>query len=418
MVSMAGPDEPEKAENENDEAYQVGLSEEMSFSLRVGGSYLVKEKKAETAERILIRLIKMGMRGMIISGTIPKKIRNRYELNENELQMIWLSTTEGDVDAYNPSKLDYDIMDGINDFIKNGGKAILLESLDIIELANGFDKAVEFVKTLSDIAAVHDSIFLLTINPTAFQREKLATLEWQLESIRIPGFEPDEQPQVKGETSKADAYAAQIDELQNRMSVQQMQRESIETDNRKLADSIISVSRELENMHKILNLKEEEIINLQKENVEMHSELREVRLASIGNSGMEDDVLEHVKDLNERIDKLEGDCLALADEIEKRDNEIKQLNNIIREKDEQLKKKQDMLKGLLAKVTDVEVRINTKQKYPPKEVSVERHVIPPKVETRETIDVCPNCGSHPTRIYGADGTPRIYCEQCKKWLRV
>jgi len=396
-----------------EESYHVGLSEEMSFSLRVGGAYLIKEKKTEISMRILIRLLKMGMKGLIISGTIPKKLRSRYGLGEGEAEIIWLSTAGGRDEAYNPSRLEYEITDKISQFVKGGGKVILLDGLEILEYANSFEKVVEFVKTLSDFAAVYNGIFLLPVNPDVFKKEKLTTLEWQLEPLSVSddggaGVEIDESA-LRPESS------AHITELENKVKNTRAERDKLEDDNRKLADGIISITRELENLQQILNAKEEEIIALKRERFETNAELRELRFSGIGRGESGEDARSQLKKLEAHIKTLDNEKASFEESLQKRDDEIKHLGAVIKEKDESLRKKQEMLKSLLAKVTDVEVRINA----PAKAHASDERIASQKLEKDAKFkgQKCPTCGSAVTKVYGVGDQERVYCEKCKKWLK-
>lgn len=368
-------DEDLKDEDGFEESYQVGISEELSLSLRVGGSYLLKEKKADNGLKIFTGLLKMGMRGLCISGTIPKKLRAKFGLSESDFESIWLSTAEGTEPSYNPNRIDFEIMDRISQFVKGGGKAIFLDGLELIELANGFDKAVEFVKTLSDFTAVHNSIFILSVNPTVFKREQVATLEWQLEPLTFPGAEDYI---AEEELPSPEDYGKYTAELEARHRDLQAEQIRLNEDNKRLAEGIVSISRELENNSQILKLKEDENVELKKQIYELSSELRKLRLSGLGGASSTEGRTQQSRVYEERIKTLEEEKKRLEDIVSRRDSEIKHLGLILKEKDENLFKKQEMLKDLLAKVTDVEVKITAPIKKSVGEEGIESEEPHPK----------------------------------------
>jgi uncharacterized coiled-coil protein SlyX len=442
-------------EGEMEESYQVGLSEEISFSLRVGGSYLIKEKKAENGMMVLIRLLRMGMKGLCISGTIPKKIRSRYGLSDSDLEVIWLSGADSGGECCNPNRIDFEIMDRISDFFKSGGRALLLDGLEHIEIANGFDKAVEFVKTLIDFTAVHNGIFILSINPTSFKREQLATLEWQLEPLPILGVGGAESQEGEAPSAAAGVPGKRVEELEKTVTELRTGREKAEEDNRKLAEGIISVSKELENLQEILKLKEEEILMLRKQVYDLNAELRKSRLygAPGGRPGA---YAGYPAGGDERVKNLEEEVKRLGEILSRRDSEIKHLTTILKEKGDALSKKQEMLKSLLSRVTDVEVTISTPQKrhgegalppppppgyrgpapyqstdsrgyagpqgqqYPPYQQRPFHQATPPSpgaMQRTQDAPPCPACGNIPMKVRGVGDTERLFCERCRKWLK-
>lgn len=411
---MAG--ENSREQDNVEESYQVGLSEEQLFSLRVGASYIIKERKTDISMKIMTQLLKMGMKGILITGTIPKKVRQKHGLSESDMDIIWLSNTESGGGAFSPSRLDYEITEKISQFMKGGGKVILLDALDIVELANGFEKSMEFMKTLSDFAAVHEGIFLLSINPSTFTKEKLAKIEWQFDSLSVSldGKARDESSDA-GATRGTDQPAPGGDSAEMRRQVMDLRTKlhTAEEDNAKLAEGIVQVTRELETTKQVLDSKEEEIINMKKEVLELNSELRKTRLSVVETSS--NDMEAQAVVFDRRIVNLEEENKKLKEELSRKDGEIRHLELIVRDKDDSLKNKQEMLKSLLTKLTDVEVRIGSQDKkkalepvqYGPAHAARAR---------KDRDDYCPECNSPLIKIHGVGDSEKAFCENCRKWI--
>lgn len=164
--------------------------------IEIGNTYLVKDKKIHTAMEMFKALLDQNFPGLCITGTFPKKLRSQYGLGT--VKFIWISTTEGKEAAYNPKRLDFEITDAVTEFIKNNKRcAVLLDGIELLILSNGFEKVIEFVKLVNDLTAQHDGIFILPINPSAFEENKLATLEQSLEIIIVPEKERDARIQAE-----------------------------------------------------------------------------------------------------------------------------------------------------------------------------------------------------------------------------
>lgn len=167
-----------------------------AYTLEVGNTYLIKDRKIHAAMEMFKDLLEQNFPGLCITGTFPKKLRNQYGLGT--VKFIWISTTEGKEAAYNPRRLDFEITDAVSEFVKsNKGCVVLLDGIELLVLSNGFEKVVEFVKLVNDLVAQHDSIFLLPVNPSAFEEYKLATMEQSLEVITIP--ETERQARIEAE---------------------------------------------------------------------------------------------------------------------------------------------------------------------------------------------------------------------------
>jgi hypothetical protein len=183
----------------------------------------------------------------------------------------------------------------------------------------------------------------------------------------------------------------------------------------------------------------------------MNTELKKIRIYGQANLLPGDQAIFQINVLEERVKTLEDEKKRLEDILIRRDDEIKHLSLIIKEKDESLTKKQEMLKTLLSKMTDVEVRISSPKKpYPEGEMQAPRpqyqpvtrqpppqfgYRPPPPISPQmqragplpqsqmpisppaARYQTCPTCGSVLMRVRGIGDTERLFCERCRRWLK-
>lgn len=146
------------------------------YKLMVGGTYLVLEQtEDETGQgfRIYKDILRNGSPSIVVTRTIPEKIKKKYNL-EN-LPIIWLSRSKNK-NAITPTNLG-NIVDEIKEYIsKNQNSIVMFDGLEYLIVQNDFDRVLKFLHSLRDEIAVQNARLIISLNPKTLTRKKVALL--------------------------------------------------------------------------------------------------------------------------------------------------------------------------------------------------------------------------------------------------
>lgn len=142
-----------------------------------GYSYIIKDRSAAWSYESFKGSISQKSPGICITSTYPRKIRETYSLEGT--QVIWLSeATTSEEKPLNPRRLEFEITRTINDFVKkSGGGFILIDGLEYLLLVNGFEKVINFIKSISDVVSQNKAALIVPVNPEALDKKELTILE-------------------------------------------------------------------------------------------------------------------------------------------------------------------------------------------------------------------------------------------------
>ncbi|MFQ6106640.1 MAG: DUF835 domain-containing protein [Thermoplasmata archaeon] len=139
-----------------------------------GHSYFLREKRHERALEYLTRLMEDGYASLYITRRHPDHIERRR--GRDGMKVIWLSTTLGRdyVDPHNLGSLT----NIVRNFIEKVGRAaILLDGLEYLMINNDFPRILKFIEFVNEIVMQKKALFLVSIDPRAFDPRELALLE-------------------------------------------------------------------------------------------------------------------------------------------------------------------------------------------------------------------------------------------------
>ncbi|MCK4455571.1 MAG: DUF835 domain-containing protein [Thermoplasmata archaeon] len=142
--------------------------------LKEGHSYFLRERRHERALEYLAQLMDDGYAGLYITRRHPDHIQRKR--GRDGMKVIWLSTTLGRdyVDPHNLGSLT----NLISSFIDKGSKtAILLDGLEYLMINNDFPRVLKFIEYVNEIVMQKKALFLVSIDPRAFEPKELALLE-------------------------------------------------------------------------------------------------------------------------------------------------------------------------------------------------------------------------------------------------
>jgi rubrerythrin len=234
------------------------------FEFEVGGSYIIKSDEIDVPVEVFKKKIEEGFQPLCITTTFPKRFVQLYKLekDESKIEFIWLCTLKDAKDAVNPDRLDFELTDRINGFIKTRRNCVLLlDGIELLVLTNGFDKVVDFTKMISDLIALNNGIFLVPISAKVFGEDKIATLIRFMECVDVYGEEiPSEkiQPEVSEVEATVDTseMVLEIENLRN--TVKEKEKALVEAQR-----AVLMREDEIATLHKILKAKDEKLKKLE-----------------------------------------------------------------------------------------------------------------------------------------------------------
>lgn len=143
--------------------------------LEPGFSYLIKESGSPNSYEIFRGMVS-NTPGLCISTIYPQKLRAEYKLEKTPI--FWVTETTTTEQALNPYRLDFEILYTIESFIKGNERTlVLIDDPNYLSMVNGFEKTVEFIKTVNDIASANNGIIILPTNPESFDEKELVLVE-------------------------------------------------------------------------------------------------------------------------------------------------------------------------------------------------------------------------------------------------
>lgn len=147
-----------------------------------GKNYLVVGADPRNAFMMIRAMALTGRPTMCFTAQFPGKIRSDYDLSD--VQIKWFSDSETDIDNVNPKNLEGDAMEMASTFLMTSKQAgVLVEGLDVLMEANGFDKVLSFTKKLNDLAAIHGSTVVITVDRAKLSEEQYKALSDEFDEI-------------------------------------------------------------------------------------------------------------------------------------------------------------------------------------------------------------------------------------------
>ena len=149
--------------------------------LQSGRTYLFEEEKPVEAYQLLKEALNYGFVSLCISKLHPDKVKERYDVGEDSV--FWLTFEKGER-TISPKDIDK-LKKTVLKFVEGTHPGIvLLDCLDQIKFANGFQKSLAILKDLRNLCSKNDSIVLISVNPEMFEKQELQAIEKELKGVR------------------------------------------------------------------------------------------------------------------------------------------------------------------------------------------------------------------------------------------
>lgn len=135
--------------------------------------YLIKDSDPTTALTIFSRIVlTQGMHGLLITRTLPKRIREKYNLQKTPI--IWLTTNriqgETCVSPTGIAELS-GVLVSFLDQTKNG--IILIEGLEYLVSQNNFRSILNLLQLMNDKIMISDSRLMITLDPATLDEKEV-----------------------------------------------------------------------------------------------------------------------------------------------------------------------------------------------------------------------------------------------------
>ncbi|MCK4757344.1 MAG: DUF835 domain-containing protein [Thermoplasmata archaeon] len=148
-----------------------------SLRLKPGMSYIIKESGSNNSYEIFRGMVSQTP-GLCITSFYPQKLRNEYNLEKTPI--VWITETSTDEKKLSPHRLEFEILYTIETFMKDGeNTTVMIDDLKYLSMVNGFDKTLEFLKSINDVAAMNNAAIIIPVNPSRFEEREI----FQLKSI-------------------------------------------------------------------------------------------------------------------------------------------------------------------------------------------------------------------------------------------
>lgn len=174
-ISEKIEDEDSDVEKEEENKIEKMLPEGVERS----STYMITDNNIDRSFDLFKEILETGMRGMCITREYPKKIRNKYGLEETSI--VWLSNVEKE-NAVRPKNLE-DLSLKLENFLASGSCVILLNGLDYLTNNNDFRTILRLLQSLKDQVAITESILLVPISSKAIEDYQLDLLESEMNKI-------------------------------------------------------------------------------------------------------------------------------------------------------------------------------------------------------------------------------------------
>lgn len=177
----------------------------ISVNVKPGMSYMVKEQKPARCYKMFEKEIATGKTGLCVSRTSPTVIRDNYRIGKT--QVIWLTSSERMDTNLPPSALgvmtdDRDAAGANDEYVQpngnglsflysymlnfldgNHGGIIVFEGLEYLISHNNFPSVLKFFQKINEDFKSTNSIFIVSVNPSAFDSKQLSQLENEMNQV-------------------------------------------------------------------------------------------------------------------------------------------------------------------------------------------------------------------------------------------
>ncbi len=160
---------------------------EKKFHLETGTGYLVVEEKPTHAFEVFTDLVTHGFEGLCITRRAPARVAGEFGLERTPI--LWLSRVVNQKNCLRPSPAE-NVALAIEHFVAAGEQGVvLLDGLEYLIAHNDFNSILTLIHDISESIALHDSIFIVPLDPMTVEEQQFALVKRELVLIEAPQLE-------------------------------------------------------------------------------------------------------------------------------------------------------------------------------------------------------------------------------------
>jgi len=143
-------------------------------SFSAGLNYLVLDPTPIRSYEAVGRLMRDGRSCLVISTTLPSKLRKQYDIGNSDI--LWLTEGEGS-GVVRPERLEFEVQRIVSAFFREHPDGVfLLDGIEFLIVTNGHERVVKFAKRVADLAGAGGGTFLVPLNPGPIPADPLGVL--------------------------------------------------------------------------------------------------------------------------------------------------------------------------------------------------------------------------------------------------
>ena len=150
----------------------------INFQPVVGRSYLIE---TNTTTMDTLKNLLRGKKSLIITKNFPKKLKEDPKLTDAEI--YWLTESEGYDKILRPTRLEFEVMKTILDFMRETHGVVVLDCLSNILLTNEFKDVVDMLKAIDDENSISGSVLIVEMSPGAVEKDKTCLIMQRFDEI-------------------------------------------------------------------------------------------------------------------------------------------------------------------------------------------------------------------------------------------
>ncbi len=148
-----------------------------------GRNYLIVDVDSRRGYNMIRAMGLSGRPALVMTNEFPGKVREQYDLGDDfDVKCMCDSTT--DIDSVNIHDLDGDAMETVSTFLMTTKRSgLLLEGLEVILSANGFEAALAFIKRMNDLSAIHGASVIVPVNKESMSEDEYKLISDEFDEV-------------------------------------------------------------------------------------------------------------------------------------------------------------------------------------------------------------------------------------------
>lgn len=156
-------------------APEARLKTKQRYELEEGNSYLIKQKGE--GPKIFEDLTMHGISGLWLTFSHPRKIREEYGLARTPILYFTSERMEGEA-SVRPNELNK-ARGEVSLYLSKAllRSVVFVDCFKELIFANGFEKAMKFLKEITGLCSQNNSNLIVQIDPTEFSKGQMVAIE-------------------------------------------------------------------------------------------------------------------------------------------------------------------------------------------------------------------------------------------------